>query len=271
MSLDLIAQAYDLALLQTVSRYDLSSQEDRRNSAKWLAELFVTLVTKAIRPAVVLELGAHSAWFSQQVRNALPDAAVHALEANHYSVALYSDAAVRAGVAYHHLAVGDEVKDCVFKIARTRDGVPVKPTRGSNSLRAKRLNIQYEDAPVQMVTVDHFAQEHGLTGRPNVMWIDVEGCAYEVLTGAERTLTETLVLMVEVEDKAFWIGQKKAGEVKRLLFALGFIPIARDFEFRSQHNMIFARPTVFERNDVRQILASGLAAPARESQPPKGG
>jgi hypothetical protein len=104
-----------------------------------------------------------------------------------------------------------------------------------------------------------------LSGRPTALWIDVEGCAYEVLCGARRVLEDTLLLMVEVEDKAFWIGQKTAPDVKRLLFGSGFVPVARDFEFKSQYNMVFLRPALLDRPAVRQVLELGFAG-----APPKG-
>jgi FkbM family methyltransferase len=256
-----ILQAFDLALLQTASRFDLASQDERNRSARWLAEMYVRLVTRVLKPEVVLELGAHSAWFSRVVRKKLPEAAIHALEANPYNVQRFSGPAIAEGVAYHHLAVGDEVKDCVFKITRSKDGVAVNPGRGSNSLRTKPADIEYEDAAVSMVTVDHFLQSQGLAGRNCALWIDVEGCAFEVIAGARTALENTLALMVEVEDREFWTGQKTAGEVKRALFAAGMIPVARDFEFKGQYNMVFVRPDVFERWDVREFLERNIAPP----------
>ena len=264
MDPDLIAHAFDLALLQTAARHDLSSQESRHRSARVLAGLFEALVIRAVRPEVTLELGAHAARFSRGVKAALPQAKVHALEANPYTFERFRPEAEAQGVAYHHLALGEEVKDCIFKVARRRDGRELKLTQGSNSLRTKAQNIEYEDAQVQMVTVDHFAAEHGLAGLPTALWIDAEGCAFEVLSGARRTLEDTLLLMIEVEDREFWVGQKTAPAVKRLLFQSGFIPVARDFEFKSQYNMIFLRPALFEQHPVRQVLELSFAG-----EPPK--
>ena len=55
---DLIAYAFDLALMQTAARHDLSSKEGRSQTAAMLAGLFEALVV-CIRPQVTLELGAH--------------------------------------------------------------------------------------------------------------------------------------------------------------------------------------------------------------------
>jgi FkbM family methyltransferase len=259
MDLDLIVHAFDLALLQSAARHDLSSQEARYETARALAGLFEALVIRAVNPRVTLELGAHAARFSRAVRAALPKVQVHAFEANPYTHARFLPEVQAAGVLYHQLALGEEVGDAVFKVARRRGGEELGPTRGSNSLRTKALDIEYEDAPVRMTTVDAFVDAQGLAGQPTALWIDVEGCAFEVLTGARRTLEDVLLLMVEVEDRQFWIDQKTAPKVKRLLFQSGFIPVARDFEFKSQYNMIFMRPALYERHPVRQVLELGFA------------
>jgi FkbM family methyltransferase len=259
MDEDLIAKAFDLALLQSASRFDLSTQEGRTASAAALAELFKALVLMVARPQVTLELGAHAAAFSRAVKAEMPQAQVHAVEANPYCHARFQAEAAAAGVGYHHLAVGEEVREAVFKIARRRDGKELSPTRGSNSLRTKPLDVDYEDAAVSMVTVDHFVAGQGLAGRPTAMWIDVEGCAFEVLSGARRTLEDTTLLMVEVEDKPFWTGQKTAPEVNRLLLRSGFIPVARDFEYKGQYNLVFLRPALYEHHRVRRLLELSFA------------
>jgi FkbM family methyltransferase len=262
MSLDFIVNAYDLALLQSAARHDLSSQEARFKTAQLLAGLFEALVVRAVRPQATLELGAHAARFSRAVKTEMPDLVAHALEANPYTYKRFRPAAEADGVGYHHLAAGDVIQDCAFKVARRSGGEDLKLTRGSNSLRTKAADIEYEDAAVSMVTADHFVAEHGLAGLSKALWIDVEGCAFEVLSGAARTLEDTLLLMVEVEDREFWIGQKTSGAVKRLLFQAGFIPVARDFEFKSQYNLIFMRPEVFEQDLTRQLLERSFAGAA---------
>jgi FkbM family methyltransferase len=264
MDLDLIVHAFDLALLQTASRHDLSSQKGRFETARALAGLFEALVVRAAHPQVTFELGAHAGRFSRAVKAASPQTQVHAFEANPYTHARFLPELQALDVGYHHLAAGDEDKDCVFKVARSRDGADLKLTLGSNSLRTKAQDIEYEDAPVRMTTVDAFAAAQGLAGQPTALWIDAEGCAFEVLTGARRTLEDVQLLMVEVEDRQFWIGQKTAPEVKRLLFRSGFIPVARDFEFKSQYNMIFMRPALYEQHPVRQVLELSFAG-----SPPK--
>lgn len=264
--LELTARACDLALLQTAANYDLYSREDRAASHRWLVELFGRLVTRAIKPGLVLELGAFSAEFSCNHRALLPDAQFHAFEANPHNYERYRSNVETAGVGYHPLAIGEAVETRTFKVARKRDGKLVPPTRGSNSLRTKPLDIEYEEVSVQMVSVDHFVRERGLIGQSTAMWIDLEGCAYEGLIGAERTLRDTSLIFVEVEDQPFWVGQKLSGEVRGLMARSGFIPLARDFETKHQYNVVYARPDLCDRVDVRQILANSSSKAGKRAR-----
>jgi FkbM family methyltransferase len=251
--------AYDLALLHTASRFDLSTPEGRSASAVWLSDLFISLVGETIRPKLVLELGAADARFSRSVAAMLEDATVCALEANPYAFAKHQARAAAAGVAYHHLALGNAVKQTSIKVTRSVGSKPLAPTKGSNSLRIKPGDREYEDAPVSMVTVDHFVAGLGAGGSPCVMWIDVEGMAWEVLQGARETLKSTQALLVEVEDKPFWVDQRLSHEVKALLHELGFVPVARDFEFKGQYNLLCLSQQAYVDPYIRRHLELALA------------
>ncbi len=264
--LELTARACDLALLQTAANYDLYSREDRYASHYWLVELFGRLVTRAIKPQLVLELGAFSADFSCGQRPRLPDAQFHAFEANPHNYERYRTRVEAAGVGYHPLAVGEAVGERMFNLAIKRDGKDVSPTGGSHSLRTKALDIAYEEIPVQMVTVDDFVREQGLAGRSVALWIDLEGAAYEALIGAERTLADTSLIFVEVEDQPFWTGQKLSGEVRSLLARSGLIPLARDFQSKQQYNVIYGKPDIGDHVEARQILAKSMSKAGKRAR-----
>ncbi len=262
MNLDLLARSYDLEMLRTASLFDLTSKAGLKQSHAWLRSLFLEL-TQAAQPAVVLELGAFSAEFSVAVRARLPEAEVHAFEANPYNFARHRKHIRRAGVEYHHFAIGQQVGSATFNVARKEAGQEVGPIQGNNSLRTKPTGIVYEEVEVPMVTVDHFLGEHGLAGRGAAMWIDLEGCAYEGLVGAAATLEHTQLIFIEVEDRPFWSGQKLSGEVLRQLVGAGLMPLARDFQSKRQYNLIFARPELLELPAIRDALAAAFAEAGR--------
>ena len=205
-----------------------------------LAKLFLGMVADA-RPEVIMELGAYNGDFSLACRSILPDAAIHAFEANPVIHRGKDGQLRRAGVEMPRLAVGDRSGPAIFCIQRRIDGVEVSPKKGSNSLRRKPGSIEYEDIAVQMMTVDRFAKKWGLLGRSCALWIDLEGCAYEALTGAAKMLQTACAVLVEVEDESIWEGQKLASDVAALLMAADLAPVARDHEYGRQYNVIYAR------------------------------
>lgn len=251
--------AYDVALLQSASRFDLTGRPGRDASALWLRRLFIEVVA-LLRPRVVLELGAAEASFSREVRPKVPKASVHAFEANPYVYRKHCREAAEAGVDYRNLAVGPRSGQTTFKVGRAKDGQSLSPSKTNNSVLTKPADIDYEDVEVAMTTVDDFIAGEGLEGRSSAMWVDVEGLAFEVLTAARATLPGALALMVEVEDRAFWEGQKLSGEVKALLFDAGFIPVARDFEYPSQYNVLFVARTEFQNGYLRRALELAYSA-----------
>lgn len=210
-------------------------------SASELAAWFQDLVCARIRPDILFEIGAFDAAFSKACRKRLsnrdPRPQFHAFEANPYVFVAKHDKAVGAGIAYHHLAVGDRVGVAEFRVKAAR------PKAGSSSLRTGSEE-EYEIVPVPITTLDAFVEREGLGGRINALWLDVEGCAYEVLAGAARTLKSTSALIVEVERRPHWHGQRLAHEVDELLHASGFVELARDEEYGDQFNVVYGVPSL---------------------------
>ena len=217
-----------------------ASIDERTRVAAELSARFMQVV-RDTQPQVVLDVGAWDARLAKACVTAAPDAAVHAFEANPY---VYDNKAPRlagTGVNYHHLAVGAEVGEVTFSVVRHFKGKDASPKAGSNSMRRRLLdNVEYEDFQVPMTTIDAFAAEHDLLGRPCALWMDLEGCAFEGLTGARRMLETTVVIMVEVEARQLWVGQKTADDVEALLNGSGFVQIGRDEQYGDQYNVLFA-------------------------------
>jgi len=259
---------YDLALLHTASRFDLSDQVGRSASALWLRELFIGLL-KELKPQLVLELGAAEASFSRNMSELLAGAEIHAFEANPHVHARHRERAEAAGVHYHNLAVGPEPGRTAFQIGVSRDGQPLKPTKTSNSVLQKPRGVEYRSVEVEMASVDAFTEQNGLADRSCAMWIDVEGLAYQVLSGARRTLKATVALLIELEDKAFWSGQVLAPEVKSLLWDAGFVPVARDFEYRGQYNVLFVALPHLNRAQVRRTLEEAFSGTTAAAAQPR--
>jgi FkbM family methyltransferase len=199
---------------------------------------FLSLV-EALEPEVVLELGCFEAEFSIACRSLLPHAEIHAFEANPEVYSRKVAKIERSGVQVHHLAIGDRVGQADFLIKRFANGEPISPKKGSNSLLVPHGDFGLDPVKVDMVTIDHFASQSGLLGRRTVLWIDLEGFAYQALLGGMQTLKSVEAMMIEVEDTERWAGQRLAPDVDELLSGQGFRADSRDQEYPRQHNVIY--------------------------------
>jgi FkbM family methyltransferase len=247
----------DVALLHSASRWSLDTKHGRKASAAWLADTYKKILL-SIKPEVFWELGAFDATFSRQLRAKLRKTLFHSFEANPYNYDKFKDAASEDDVHYHHLALGPDDGEVTFNIARKLDDTVLPPVAGSNSVLTKNGEREYEEVTVRMVSVDSFAAQHELTGKASAVWVDTEGFAFQVLEGMQKTLKNSSCVLVEVEDRQLWQEQKTAVDVRRFMFGQGFIPILRDFEFNQQYNVLFVRPEICERADVRLVLTLAL-------------
>lgn len=125
---------------------------------------------------------------------------------------------------------------------------------------------------------DLFQDHIGSDGRSFFLWVDVEGAAERVLTGALQVLRRTLALFVECENFRFWRDGSTPGGIASLLFQAGFVPVARDREYGDhQFNVLFVAgrvahllvPTLFDASSpVRACLLRGGAAPVSAPKSP---
>ena len=107
------------------------------------------------------------------------------------------------------------------------------------------------------------------------MWVDVEGACGLVLPGARDLLAKTAVLMIEVEEQQFWGAEHWLREqVVSYLFDLGLVPVARDFEYRYQYNIVFVRAELLAgpngiNNALARFVSRTYPPPPRKPATPK--
>jgi FkbM family methyltransferase len=224
--------------------FDLLDPEERGRSARLLAGFYSDLVT-AIKPEVVAEIGAFDASFSREIKRRLPDTHAIAFEANPYNYETFAPDAVAAGVEYVHTAVSDSAGFATFNIIASHGDQQFARVKGVDSLLQRTFTgVTYEQVAVPATTADIvFGQSRFATGRV-CLWIDVEGAIEKVLRGATQTLYKAQSIMVEVEDYAQWEGQWLSANVDAVLAEYGFFPIARDFEYEHQYNVIYVKTEV---------------------------
>lgn len=247
---------HDLVLLQQARGVDLASVEARHNSRDRLQALFVQL-QKVLVPSFTLEIGAHAANFSQKMSRLGIEA--HAFEASPHIHARYVQALAEKAprLRYHALAVGDVDGSAAFEIKATHRDTPLKRTARTNSLlrRADPL-FTYDSTLVASTRLESFLRTNQLEEREFSAWIDVEGAFGKAAAGFGSALQHCLSLIVEVEELAFWEGQMLVREVMACLQGQGLVPVARDFEGQHQYNLLYLRPDLLQRAEVRAELAA---------------
>ncbi|MFN4058378.1 MAG: FkbM family methyltransferase [Roseinatronobacter sp.] len=234
--------------------FDLDTQSHRRASARVLKRLFFNLA-RALGSDVFAEAGAMDARYSVRARKVLPKAQIIAFEANPHNHAAFSvtPEMADARVDYRLTALSDHDGPQRFKVLVWENGRERRKVSGRSSLMEREAGraARYEEVEVPGTTLDTALGP--LPGRV-ALKVDVEGAAEPVLRGAAQTLARTDLVVIEVETRAFWQGQWLHLDVCAHLMAAGLIPVARDFEFPNQFNLVFLSPRALGQAGVLEAL-----------------
>lgn len=208
-----------------------------------------------LNPTIFCDIGANDGNASLTVRKIAPECKIFAFEANPEVYSASTAALHEQRIDYRNVAISDSTGTATVFAPRTLtrhyvDGevIPgeiVEPkTTGKTSLLPRNEDATYEEFTVNTVTLDSFLESEGDTPT-YFLWIDVEGAANEILSGADRTLARTLAIFIETETFDFWQGQAPADQIISLLCNKGFIPFARDFEYGDkQFNVLLIKDSV---------------------------
>jgi hypothetical protein len=97
-------------------------------------------------------------------------------------------------------------------------------------------------------------------------WIDVEGANEQIFKGMGKYLDQFALIHCEVEERTQWRGQWLWHDVLEFLLESGFIPVARDFEYTTQNNVVFVRSDLLKDQKVRYALTQHYSSFAKELQ-----
>lgn len=228
---------------QQASLYNLGSMKGRAKSAAKLAAFYLQLL-EPLQIDITVEIGAHEASFSRQAKALLPALQARAYEANPnvYSHFLLAGAMSQAGVEYRHLAIGNADGEADFYIYERIKGEK-EPDDGRRHSCLKRIDSQgasYLTLRVPAARLDSLCRTDDPQSR-YALWIDAEGMGMPVLAGAQAMLGRVSAIYIEVESAAKFAGQALDKEITAFLLERGFMPLARDFQFPRQYNLIFVQ------------------------------
>jgi FkbM family methyltransferase len=185
----------------------------------------------------------------------------HAFEANPYNYQAFVGRIKESAPAvhYHHLAISDTDGEVTFHVKESKGDKALNKVAGNNSLLVRSDDsFLYEKVTVPSRRLDSFLAEGGLTGRTFSAWIDVEGALGPVTKGFGGALETCLSLMVEVEEVAYWQGQMLVFDAMRYFAEQGLVPVARDFEYSDQFNLVYLRKDMLLHPEVRLTLTKFL-------------
>jgi len=279
--IDRLEKAVEYLLLKQVNAQP--SGPIGRGSYEALVDSFWKLL-QPVSPKYFFDIGANDASTARRIKQLLPACEVWAFEANPKIHAKFLPVVAATGVRYVNLAVAGSCGQVTLYMPRTytqalingelyhRPAVEPQDT-GRSSVLKRNEEATYEEFTVPSVTLDQLFEVRGMVDdkRDAVLWVDVEGAAYEVLAAAEAALKKVAILFVEAENHPFWTGQKQCADVARILCEAGFIPLERDREYGDkQFNTIFVHqsllhlvyPRTFLTRDPVQPVAAPRQVPA---------
>jgi len=246
----------ELMLMITAQRYDLSDPASRHKSSLDLAELFKYLVIHT-KPDRFLEVGSFDAAFSRLCKKNLSNCIFDAYEANPYNYENFRLQVNADSVNYIHQAIGDYDGEVTFKVQKNIGDQPISKVIGNNSILSRNQDdVVYEDVVVNINKIDTLYGSKLKKDDRLAMWVDVEGFAFHVFLGAASVLNQTDLILVEVEDYPFWEDQKLSSDIIKHLSNIGFLPVARDFEYNTQYNIVFMRAEAMQNFLVKFCLSN---------------
>ncbi len=235
----------DILLLQMQQQamlFDLSSMQGRQWSKQRITDFFIN-IQHLLPVQSIVEIGAHEAGFSLSVKKKFPQFNVFAYEANPYVYEKYinTPAIQNSAIHYEHLAVSNYDGDVTFHISNTIQAKQEAKDSKRHSILERKTNDSTTDITVKCNTLDTLFKNELSHNQGFSLWIDAEGATSLILEGAKNLLPHVYSVFVEVESQTKFKQQWNEKELCDFMLENDFLPIARDFAFRHQYNMIFVK------------------------------
>jgi FkbM family methyltransferase len=176
---------------------------------------------RALRPDLVVDVGANRGQFSLDVRRATPDARVLAFEPLRSEAGVYrSIFGSTAHYALHEVALGTEAGSADFHLSAARDSSSLLAIcQRQSELFPGTEEVGTEQVAVQ--TLDYYVDDIDSRSR-SLLKLDVQGGELDVLRGGVKALGRFRWVYLEMSFVELYEGQPLADDVIEFLQAHGF-------------------------------------------------
>lgn len=212
-----------------------------------LIEGYFYELCKHLKINSLIECGAHDAATSIKFCSFDQNNKAIAFEANPYVFKRFNSQIKTRNIQYLNLGVGKAVE-------KLKLNIPIHSPRSWTAQASFDVNLEIEMAEgveIEVTTLDIMCSDF-IAGNESqsatAIWIDVEGFAWEVLNGAEQTLSSTRckLIYIEVSDEKIWGNEKSALAICEFLKGFDYYPIVRDCPLANLYNIVFIKKTEIE-------------------------
>lgn len=205
--------------------------------------LFLFMIEQT-QPDLIMDIGSRDGRESLEFRQRAPGSRIIAFEANPDLYArMRLDQRLSDGQIFvEHCAVSNAEGEASFSV--------FNPDRGTGSLlprlEAESGTNSGEKFSVRTMRIDTHPEVR--SHKRIALWIDAEGCSFEVLEGAQGILDSVEMIHVEVELREYWKDQKLGSDIADLMTQHGFVALFnRTKKTNAQANVIYTKPALVER------------------------
>ncbi len=178
-------------------------------------------VIAALRPDVVLDVGANRGQFTLLVKGVLPSATIVAFEPVDDALSVLNKVARDLdGVTVVPTACGAARSSAVMNVAKDDDNSSLLPPMKSQ-LEIDAGSSTVRTVSTEVAPLDDLVDRRLLHG-VSLLKIDVQGTELDVLQGAEGLLQDLTYVYVELSFLERYFGHSPPSEITRLLDRFGF-------------------------------------------------
>ena len=179
-------------------------------------------------PRTILDIGSLDGADANELSRIFPEATIHCFEPDPMNYFLLRKNTERnRRIKTHQLAVSDQRGTATFHASGTEADAYHK--RASGSLLAPLSSatdwwpdLQFERVfEVEATTIDDWASEHGVKSI-DLVWMDVQGAEFRVLTGMKDLLRHTQCIVCEIWMQPAYAGAATLPHIQQFLESEGF-------------------------------------------------